>query len=234
MTLTPSSWQDGETARRFLDERRAAIPYGVDQIQLLLRLVRHYRDAPRQVLDLGCGDGVLARAVLTCHPTATAVLLDHSGPMLERAAAAMKPFADRCRLVRADLREPLPFPDDAFDLVVSGFAIHHLTDGRKRSLYDEVLARLESGGLFVNIEHVASASPSGEKLFDAVYVDRLAERTGRPREQVEAEYLNRPDRADNILAPVGAQLAWLREAGFTHVDCWFKFLELAVFGGARE
>ena len=81
MTLTPSSWQDGETARRFLDERRAAIPYGVDQIHLLLRLVRHYRDAPRRVLDLGCGDGVLARSVLACHPAATAVLLDHSGPM---------------------------------------------------------------------------------------------------------------------------------------------------------
>jgi hypothetical protein len=45
--------------------------------------------------------------------------------------------------------------------------------------------------------------------------------------------VHRPDKAANILAPVEAQCDWLREIGYEDVDCYFKVLELAVFGGRR-
>ena len=41
----------------------------------------------------------------------------------------------------------------------------------------------------------------------------------------------RDDKEANILAPVEVQCEWLRECGFEDVDCFFKFFELAVFGG---
>jgi SAM-dependent methyltransferase len=238
MHTHPTSWQDAEVARRFLDERRASIPYASDQIEVMLRLVRHFLGAPRRVLDLGCGDGILARAVLSNHPGASAVLLDHSEPMLERARAAMKDFAERCTLLHGDLADSLPSltrpaAPDGFDLVVSGYAIHHLPHARKHALYAEIHGLLRPGGLFVNVEHVSSVTPRLEALFDAVYVDNLASRLGRPREEVEHEHVNRPDRADNILAPVEEQVGWLREIGFAHADCYFKWLELAVFGGVK-
>jgi ubiquinone/menaquinone biosynthesis C-methylase UbiE len=230
-----SSWQNESVAHHFLDERRAAIPYAGDQIALLLQLIAHFLHAPRRLLDLGCGDGLLARSVLSVYPEARAVLLDHAGPMLARAWKAMGPFGDRSSLVQADLAEPLApaVGAEPFDLIVSGFAIHHLPHERKRSLCAELFALLRPGGLFVNIEHVASASPKVEALFDALYIDRLAAKTGKPRPQVDAEYHARPDKADNVLAPIEAQLGWLRDAGFAHVDCYFRWLELAVFGGVR-
>ena len=39
--------------------------------------------------------------------------------------------------------------------------------------------------------------------------------------------------AANILAPVEVQCQWLREIGFTDVDCYLKMFEVAVFGGRR-
>ena len=36
-------------------------------------------------------------------------------------------------------------PLGSFDLVVSGFAIHHLEDDRKRELFDEVACQLRPG-----------------------------------------------------------------------------------------
>jgi tRNA (cmo5U34)-methyltransferase len=39
---------------------------------------------------------------------------------------------------------------------------------------------------------------------------------------------------DSSIAPLGAQLEWLREAGFKSVDCYWKYLELAIFGGVKE
>ena len=50
---------------------------------------------------------------------------------------------------------------------------------------------------------------------------------------MQSEYHGRPDKADNILEPVEAQVDWLRATGFEHADCYFKWLELAVFGGRK-
>src|SRR3954447_8766648 len=102
-----SSWKDGEVARRFLDERRAARPLGDEQAALLLRPARHFVPEPVRLLDLGCGDGFLARAVMASFPQAQAVLIDHSEPMLQRAHEAMRPFGDRYEIRFGDLVDML-------------------------------------------------------------------------------------------------------------------------------
>jgi hypothetical protein len=37
----------------------------------------------------------------------------------------------------------------------------------------------------------------------------------------------------DMVAPVEDQCAWLREIGFTDVDCYMKIYALAVFGGVK-
>lgn len=122
--------------------------------------------------------------------------------------------------------------------MISGFAIHHLTNARKQTLYGEIFALLGARGLFLNLEHVSSATPSGTDLFDAFLIDHLHrfQHLSDPclsRETTAAGYTNRPDRHDNILAPVEEQCRWLRRIGFTDVDCFFKAFELAIFGEGR-
>jgi tRNA (cmo5U34)-methyltransferase len=230
-----STWKDAEVARRFLDERRRAIPMGEEQVAMLLRLARRFAPQAVRVADLGCGDGYLARAVLTEFPAAHATLIDHSEPMLRRAHEAMAPFSGRFEVRHGDLAAPLP-PQAGlgpFDLIVSGFAIHHLPTARKRSLYGEVFGMLAPGGLFVNVEHIASPTPELGAVHDDAYIDHIAAVTGRDWAEVGRESHGRPDKADNILDPVEAQVGWLSEIGFEHADCYFKWLELAVFGGVR-
>jgi tRNA (cmo5U34)-methyltransferase len=229
-----SSWKDAEVARTFLDERRRAIPLVQEQVAMLLRLARRFAPQPARVADLGCGDGHLARAVLSEFPAAHALLMDHSDEMLRRAQDSMATFRGRFEIRLGDLSEPLPAQADGpFDLIVSGYAIHHLPTARKRSLYGEVFGMLAPGGLFVNVEHVASATPELQSIHDGAYIDHIAAVTGRDRAEVGREYHGRPDKADNILDPVEAQVGWLREVGFEHADCYMKWLELAVFGGVR-
>ena len=76
-------------------------------------------------------------------------------------------------------------------------------------------------------------TPELEALSDTLFIDRISERTGRPRVEVETEFFTRPDRLDNKLAPIELQLEWLRKLGFAQVDCYFKWLELVVFGGQK-
>jgi predicted GNAT family acetyltransferase len=65
MQVPGSSWKDAEVARRFLDERRRAVPLGDEQVAILLRVARRFVPQRGRAIDLGCGDGFLARAVLS-------------------------------------------------------------------------------------------------------------------------------------------------------------------------
>lgn len=158
-------------------------------------------------LDLGTGDGRMLALVRSHHPDALAVGLDSSEAMLARAAERFgnDPLVE---LRVHDLVHPLA-ESGPFDAVVSGLAIHHLEDPRKRQLFAEVRSLLARGGVFANLDLFAPAS------------QRLHERFRREIGRSE-------DDPSDHLAGLSEQLNWLRDAGFGEVDCHFKWLELAL------
>lgn len=208
VAATPTSgWDDGEQVRWYLD-RIDRLPPRLAGESVLAELLPA---APTRVLDLGCGDGRLAALVLEHRPSVTSVLaVDRSAPMLDAARAR---FADddRVRLDTFDLNDPLAALG-RFDVIVSGFAIHHVDDDRKRALYREVAEQLEPGGLFANLEIVASATPE-------LHADFLAA-IGRDAD----------DPADR-LAEVEPQLAWMRAGGLDQVDCLWRWRGMALLTG---
>jgi tRNA (cmo5U34)-methyltransferase len=240
MTRQDIVWKSPALVRTYLEGVRAGIPFGVQQIDIMLRVVAARGEPVARFADLGCGGGALARALLGQYPKAQATLVDFSEPMLAEARRGLGTHAPAPQFVLADLATPQwteRLGDSAaFDVIVSGYAIHHLPHPRKRALYGEIFRRLLPGGVFVNVEHVASPSAWIESIADALMIDSLyaaQQRQGsaRTRAQVADEFVHRPDKAANILAPVEEQCAWLRAIGFEDVDCYFKALELAVFGG---
>lgn len=177
-------------------------------------MLEHLPLGCRRVLDLGTGDGRMLALLKEDRPESSAVAVDRSDLMLELAEQR---FADdeRVEVLKHDLREPLP-ELGSFDAVVSSLAIHHLEHERKRSLYGEVFRMLEPGGIFANLEHVASPSHRLHlRFFEAI------------DEPIENE-----DPSDRLL-DVHTQLEWLREFGFEDVDCYWKWLELALLIGVK-
>ena len=72
-----------------------------------------------------------------------------------------------------------------------------------------------------------------DAMTEHLYLRRKEKGEAVTQEQVRTAFLERPDRAANILAPAEDQCRWLREIGFQHVDCFWKYFELAIFGGMR-
>lgn len=167
-----------------------------------------------RILDLGTGDGRLLGLLKIDRPQVQSVAIDFSPTMLE---AVRQRFAgdETVEIIAHNLDEPLPALGQ-FDAVVSSFAIHHLTHDRKRSLYEEIFSLLVPGGVFCNLEHVASSTQNLH--------DRFRQAIGIADE---------PDDPSNILLDVETQLKWLREIGFTDVDCYWKWLELALLVGVK-
>jgi SAM-dependent methyltransferase len=187
------------------------IPHRAAGEAVLLDLVPR---TARRIVDLGAGDGRLLALLRIDRPHAAGVSADLSPTMLD---AARTRFADHPQVdvLEYDLDQPLP-PFGAVDAIVSCFAIHHCTHERKRALYEEIFDALEPGGVFYNLEHVASVS--------AEMHDAFLSALGITAEQ--------EDQSNKLLA-VEPQLAWLRELGFQHVDCHWKWRELALFGGVK-
>jgi tRNA (cmo5U34)-methyltransferase len=201
-------WQDPAHVAIYRDETLADFPHLAEGDAVFAELLP---TEVRRVLDLGCGDGRLIALVRAARGAQVdAVGLDLSEPML---AAARERLGDSAQLLEHNLANPLP-DLGTFDLIVSGFAIHHLPDERKRALYGEVFDRLEPGGLFINYEHVASATPRLNKEFLATH-------------GLEA------DDPSNQLVPVETQADWLRAIGFTDADCMWKWREIALLQGRK-
>ncbi len=195
--MATNEWTSTEHALRYLS--CADPPHRTEGEGVLLD---HVPAATRRILDLGTGDGRLLALLRT---ESACVGLDVSEPML---AVARERFAgdERVALLPHDFAARLP-DLGTFDAIVSCLAIHHVEDERKRSLYGEVFARLKPGGVFANLEHVASPT---ERLHRRFY-------------EALGPGWDWEDPSDRLL-DVETQLAWLRELGFADVDCYWKWL----------
>jgi tRNA (cmo5U34)-methyltransferase len=206
-----TEWTKPQHALRYLS-RQNTIPHRTEGEAVLLA---HIPRSARRILDLGTGDGRLISLLQADRPDRELVGVDVSRPML---TAARQQFAgqERVTLLQHDLSRSLP-DVGRFDAVVSSFAIHHLEDARKRSLYAEVFELLQPGGVFANLEHVASPS---ERLHRRFYPA-----IGYPDDWEDPS---------NRLVDVETQLNWLRDLGFRDVDCYWKWLELALLIGVKQ
>jgi SAM-dependent methyltransferase len=234
----PSS--DPHVLAGLLQQVRANIPLAIEQIDVVLRLLQAARQPLARFLDLGCGNGLLSRAILDEHPHAHGTLVDFPPENLAAAQSALSGFEERTTLTAANLADPAwseaVQASGPFDAIVSGFACYPLPDTRQRALYGEARTLLQPDGLFLQIAHVASAtrwtqSTWDDRLIDAIFGQTIQQHPGKTRAEIAAAYF--ASAPGPRFAPLEVQLGWLRELGFENVDCYLKVQELAVFGGTR-
>jgi ubiquinone/menaquinone biosynthesis C-methylase UbiE len=241
MVRRDSVWKSKKLSKSFLTNIRGGIPFASAQIEIMMRLIQASERQVETFMDVGCGNGILSGAILEKYPRATGVLVDFSKPMLSEAKRNLHRYRSQLRFVTADFsgRKWVIATEGAnFDAIVSGYAIHHQPDQRKKAIFNEIFRLLNPDGVFVNVEHVAPETNWIAGLNDGMFADSLYEYhskkgSSKSRDQILKEFVHRKDKTANILAPVEAQCEWLSRCGFVDVSCYFKVFELAVFGGRK-
>jgi tRNA (cmo5U34)-methyltransferase len=212
-------WSSVQHATAYLDIVDA-VPHRTEGEAVLLE---HIPTDAKRVLDLGTGNGRLLKMIKANRPTIRGIGLDISQTMLRVAQESFAIDKDKSlKVIEHDLNNSLLLLRSelgTFDAIVTSLTIHHLTHDRKRSIYEEVFSLLNHGGVFCNLEHVDSPTANLHEHFLACIGDKIAK-------------FAREEYSDRLLS-FETQLDWLRRIGFVDVDCYWKWLELALIIGFK-
>jgi len=178
------------------------------------------------ILDLGAGTGLLSQFVRQWYPDAHIVLADLSEPMLAKARTRLAGDSNVTFEVTDYTTAPI---NGTYDSIVSALSIHHIDDDAKRALFAKIFRALRPGGTFVNAEQVAGPTPALDAVYKSLWLQQVREGGATPDQIADSLYRQQDDRC----ASVEDQLHWMREAGFTDADCWFKDNRFAVLAGTR-
>jgi ubiquinone/menaquinone biosynthesis C-methylase UbiE len=119
-------WKSIEHALRYLS-RADKIPHRTEGESVLLEEIPPQAE---RILDIGAGDGRLLNLCLLKCPDALGVALDFSPLMIEKLRDRYTK-EKRVKVIEHDINHPLPSSLGSFDVIVSSFSIHHVSDKRK-------------------------------------------------------------------------------------------------------
>ncbi len=214
-----------EIAREYDNQRRELIPCFEDFYSIPVTIADINDDSPN-ILDIGAGTGLFSAFMLKKYPNANLTLIDISEKMLEVAKSRflnhpnVKYITDDYTKYRFD---------ETYDLVISSLSIHHLTNTEKKDLYRHIFSIMKSNSLFINADQVLGDTPYLDSLYKKEW-RRKVENSKLSKEEI----LNAYERTKlDKMSTLDEQLNWLKEIGFTDVDCIYKNLNFVVILGRK-
>jgi tRNA (cmo5U34)-methyltransferase len=234
---------DEETSLHFIDYGRYFVPERERQNQMMVGLIPPV-DRPSVIVELCCGEGLLAEALLERYPAVTVYGLDGSQEMLKHARQRLERFGERFQGVVFDLADSswrnFSFTPRA---VVSSLAIHHLDGPQKQALFRDVYRMLAEGGAFIVADIIEPAGETGRRLaaggWDEVVRQRSLELDGNTAvfDSFDGQKWNTyryPDPEDyDKPSRLFEMLKWLEQAGFGEVDVYWMRAGHALYGARK-
>jgi tRNA (cmo5U34)-methyltransferase len=234
-----SQWAKPEFTQGYRDSADAYIVERKRLLEILNSFYKHFigNKPNSNILDLGCGDGIIIYELLRIDNSIEATLIDGSEDMLNKAKDRMKEFGN-LHFIRASFQEIInkKITLQRYDFIVSSLAIHHLSIEEKTALFETIYSHLNVGGYFLNIDVVLAPSDALEQWYLLLWKQWIDERTsflgieGSHRDDVIVRY---KDNNENMPDTLAAQLNALQTIGFEDVDCFYKYGIFTMYGGKK-
>ncbi len=242
MSMDRHDWHSSEYVSEWVSRAQADDSRRLTRFRLMADLIPHPKEAAIAILDVGTGYGPAAGVMLESFPSARVVAQDYSEEMLGHAKKGLASYGDRVRYHRADLFDDGWHTEAGgpFDAVVSSIAIHNLQSApRIRQLYKEIFGVLNERGCFLNVDLVSAPTETLQQTYWELMGRRRTRETGNTAASASnaAERARTAVRSESSWPPfpgtMEEQLAWLRDAGFTKVDCFWKEMGTVLLGGFK-
>lgn len=235
-----SEW-DEQSSKLFMDFGRYFVPERELQIRTICDLIPPL-DEPFYLLELCCGEGLLAGALLERFPQAIVHAFDGSTEMLQASQRRLAQYGERFVPERFDLHSH-EWRENVWPLraIVSSLAIHHLDAEEKQALYVDAHRMLSTNGVLLIADLILPAHESGAGVAARTWDDAVRARALELDGNEDAfDYFRRskwnyyefPDEFDKP-SPLLDHLKWLERAGFRDVDAYWLKAGHAIYGGRK-
>lgn len=234
-----SQWAKAEFTKAYRDSADFYIVERRRLLEILRSFYRHFigNKTKINVLDLGCGDGIITHELLRIDDSIVATLIDGSEDMLNKAAERLKDFKN-INFIKASFQEIIDkkIALQNFDFIVSSLAIHHLTMKEKKPLFRTIYSHLNVEGYFLNIDVILAPSDALEQWYLSLWREWISERktTMGIEDNSYDDIIQRyKDNRDNKPDTLDEQLNALKSVGFKDVDCYYKYGIFTMYGGRK-
>lgn len=234
-----SHWAKAEFTQGYRDGADVFIVERRRLLEILASFYMHFIGHKRNnnVLDLGCGDGIVIQKLLKTDASIAATLIDGSEDMLYKAKDQLKDF-ENIHFIQASFQEILDknIALPRYDFIISSLAIHHLIMEKKTALFRTIYNYLNVGGYFLNIDVILAPSDALEQWYLLLWKQWIDERKSflgikdGHYDHIVKEY---KDNTDNKPDTLDVQLKTLQAIGFKEVDCFYKYGIFTMYGGRK-
>ena len=222
------NWQNPTDVQDWIQERTTRNPLRNEHLSLTLDLLAVLQPDGHRILDLGCGDGLVAALLLERFPAAHLTGVDGSLPMLDqaRAVGGLSGALDVARKHDAGAGHAEP-------------ARREFRRRHRRPVYPPPEWRGKAGAVPHGGGAIAPrrAVPISDRVrlasadlfpYHAALWNRLQAQHGMPLAPPDYSYAAhlvavqaRADQPDTV----EDQMEWLRAAGFGAVDCFYRYVQ---------
>ena len=230
------------------------LPFRSERFDVIVRVLDQSHLEPEQILDLGSGTGSLTLHLLEAFRDATVLGLEQDPTLIPLAQKRLQEFKDRSAVIQVDLRDPSwsdAIPHHA-DAAVSATALHWLSAGDLKSVYDRLAHVLREGGIFLNADHVGSELPTQQEAWERERDQCLSEcgqgeaddwdefweaylrEVGGEKVQLIRQCAIGPWEGSEVGLSLERHFEMLQGSGFSFVECFWRHACDAVYGGIRR
>lgn len=219
----------------------AVVPGYREMLDLVAEACRRYLTQDAKLIDLGCGTGNAALAVLQKMPSARVFLIDGSERMVkvaeEKISRAHPGAILGCKvanLATSDWDEGIDGEGlgecEGYDAIVSTLVLEHLPFDRYRAAIAKCRSLLRPGGWLLAAEGYSEAGSDMQEWFFEEMEERrravdprLSDFVARLRDEKETHYYTSKAEKEE----------WWRQAGFVQVNVLWQYLCIALMAGRK-
>jgi tRNA (cmo5U34)-methyltransferase len=225
--MVDAKWEfNAEVTEVFDDMLARSIPDYEGMRRITTELATRFAQEGTSIVDLGCSRGAALKPIMKALENLDVryMGLEISEPMF-KAAKIEIPTAD---VRKFDLREG--YPKVISSVTLSILTLQFIPIEYRQRIIQDVYDSLTPNGAFIFVEKILGADSYADNVFVNTYLDRKGN-NGYTQEQIN----NKRKALEGVLVPVTDK--WnkelLTDAGFKHVDCYWRHLNFAGWFGVK-
>ena len=196
------------------------VPQYKKQNEIIYELLPDDPEEQLRVLDLGCGTGILSELVLRKLPNAYVVGFDFRPKIREAYEKNLASYRGRYELMLGDYRfDPI---GSNYNIVLAGLTLQHLTWGERKDFYKLIYSILNSNGVFILNDIIIDEDWDTRKLQYSSWKEFIASNGEDP------EFWYDKHMTKDYPVTLNDHFQWLEQAGFSKMDCYWRFHNFAI------